>query len=78
MKIAISVPDKLFRAAERLSTRLKISRSELYAKALADFIGTLDEKEVTETLNRVYEREESSLDPVLKRLQAASLLREDW
>jgi len=38
MKTAVSVPDEVFDEAEHLAKRLKISRSELYAKALAEFV----------------------------------------
>ena len=34
MKTAISIPDEVFRSAERLAQRLGVSRSELYAKAV--------------------------------------------
>jgi metal-responsive CopG/Arc/MetJ family transcriptional regulator len=35
MKTAVSIPDPLFEAADNLAGRLGISRSELYARALA-------------------------------------------
>jgi metal-responsive CopG/Arc/MetJ family transcriptional regulator len=38
MKTAISIPDLLFDEAEKLAQRLGMSRSELYAKALAAYI----------------------------------------
>jgi len=38
MKTAISLPDDVFEEAERLASRLKVSRSELYAQALQDFV----------------------------------------
>jgi len=38
MKIAISIPDPIFQAAEGLAHRLGISRSELYAEALAEYM----------------------------------------
>ena len=36
MKTAISLPDELFAAAEKLAERLGVSRSQLYATALAE------------------------------------------
>jgi metal-responsive CopG/Arc/MetJ family transcriptional regulator len=36
MKTAISIPDDVFAAAERLARRLKKSRSELYSRALRE------------------------------------------
>jgi hypothetical protein len=78
MKTAISIPDGVFKAAERLARRLKISRSELYATAVAAFLDRHTETEITEALDQVYGKEPSAVDPVLSTLQAASLPREDW
>jgi metal-responsive CopG/Arc/MetJ family transcriptional regulator len=38
MKTAVSLPDDLFRLAEATARRLRVSRSELYAKAIAEFL----------------------------------------
>jgi metal-responsive CopG/Arc/MetJ family transcriptional regulator len=78
MKITVSIPDRIFRAAERAARRMKVSRSELYAKALANFLEAREERAITEALNRVYPREESTLDPALRRMQTKSLEREEW
>jgi len=53
MKTAISIPDPIFREAERLARRLKKSRSQLYAEAMADYLRRHDPDAVTEALNRV-------------------------
>lgn len=78
MKTAISVPDRVFDAAERVAKRLGISRSELYARAVARFVEEHRGDKVTEALDRVYAEADSTLDPDLARLQAASLPRDDW
>jgi len=78
MKIAISIPDKIFKVAEREAKRLKVTRSELYARALESYLQAMDEASVTEALDRVYDHESSSLDRGLALLQAASLPREEW
>ena len=80
MKTAISLPDELFEAADRLAARLGRSRSELYATALAEYLEKLKVQGVTERLDAVYEGrpEDSRLDPVLDSLQLQSLPREDW
>jgi metal-responsive CopG/Arc/MetJ family transcriptional regulator len=78
MKTAISLPDPLFEAADRLARRLGISRSELYAAALGEYLRSHRDEGVTEALNRVYQEEDSSLDPVVEALQAASLSRDEW
>jgi metal-responsive CopG/Arc/MetJ family transcriptional regulator len=80
MKTAISVPDELFEAADRLARRLGSSRSELYATAVAEFLERHKFQGVRERLDAVYSDnpEESELDPVLSALQQKALPREDW
>jgi metal-responsive CopG/Arc/MetJ family transcriptional regulator len=78
MKTAVSLPDPLFQAADELAKRLGISRSELYAIAIGEYLSTHQKEAVTEALNRVYEREPSGLDPVVAAIQAASLGEDDW
>jgi hypothetical protein len=80
MKTAISIPDNLFLAAERLAGRLGISRSELFQKAMRSFLDQHGSEGVTEKLNAVYSPggRDGKLDPVLERLQGASLAAEDW
>ncbi len=79
MKTAISIPDELFAAAERLAERLGLSRSELYQKAVAAYLARLSDDAVTEELDRVHGAVGGvAVDPVLDRLQRASLARESW
>jgi len=47
MKTAISIPDPIFQAAEGLAHCLGISRSELYAKAVAEYMKSHKNKNVT-------------------------------
>ena len=71
MKTAISVPDRVFRSAEDLATRLRVSRSELYSNALAEFIEKHKNDLTTSRLNAVYakNREPSTLEPEIASLQ---------
>lgn len=77
MKTAVSLPDELFEAADTLARRLRVSRSQLYASALESFVQRHRDETVTEALNRVYDQESSSLDPVISALQRASIPRDD-
>ena len=43
MKTAVSIPDDVFEDAERLASRLRTSRSQLYARALAEFVARHDD-----------------------------------
>ncbi|PYT05293.1 MAG: hypothetical protein DMF60_12445, partial [Acidobacteria bacterium] len=38
MKTAVSIPDEVFEKAERLARRMKKSRSELFSRALDEYV----------------------------------------
>jgi len=78
MKVALSIPDDLFESAEMLGKRLGVSRSRLYATALADFVAKHRGRKVTEALDRAYGTEDSRLDSRVQRLQQRSLERDTW
>jgi metal-responsive CopG/Arc/MetJ family transcriptional regulator len=78
MKTAVSLPDDLFQMAEATARRLCLSRSELYAKALAEYLNCRQEDAITSRLNDLYSRHDSALDPVLHRAQMKSLKKESW
>ncbi len=78
MKTAVSVPDELFRRAEATARRLRVSRSELYAKAIAEFLNRQDGKSITERLNDVYSRQPAKVDPGLHRAQLKLLEEDAW
>lgn len=78
MKTTVSIPGDLFDSAESLGKRLGVTRSRLYATALAEFIAKHQGRKTTERLNRVYAGEESRLEKPLRRLQARSMGGETW
>ena len=80
MKTAISIPDQLFRAVELAAERLVISRSELFQRAVGEYLRNHQDKGVTKALDDVYGEAgiKSSLDPFLERLQIASLPEDEW
>lgn len=78
MKTAISLPDPLFAEAEQAAKRLRMSRSKLYATAIAQYLKERRSLGVTERLDEVYAEEKSQIDPALHALQLRSLPREDW
>jgi hypothetical protein len=78
MKTAVSIPDPVFNAAEKLADRLGISRSQLYTRAISELLEQRREDRVTEDLDRIYAQEPSALDLALARLQTASLAKDDW
>lgn len=77
MKTAISLPDEVFEAADELAGELGVSRSQLYARAVADYVVHHRSEGVTARLNEVYGEVESKLDPALGEMQAQSIESED-
>ena len=75
VKITISIPDSVFRNAEQLAKRLKLSRSKLYTAAMANYVKRNCTAQVTDRLNAIYCDRDSSLDKVVAAIQARSLLR---
>ena len=82
MKTAISLPDKLFSQAEKTAKKLGIPRSQLFAKAVEEFIANHNPSDVTERINEVLKHTRVGLDPQLAAMQAWTLLRnspdESW
>lgn len=78
MKTAISLPDPLFLAADRLAGRLGVSRSELFQRAMERLLRDYDDEATTARLDEVYRAEGSSVAPSLARLQSRSLPPDEW
>jgi metal-responsive CopG/Arc/MetJ family transcriptional regulator len=78
MKTAISIPDAVFRSAEQFARRSKMSRSELFTKAVAEYVEKHRHRGITEALDEVYGKTSSNMDPVLSKLQEVSIFNEDW
>jgi metal-responsive CopG/Arc/MetJ family transcriptional regulator len=78
MKTAISIPDKTFDCADQLAKKMKLSRSELYARAIEEFVAEHARMSVREKLDAVYPAVSSEADPAVLRAQGRSIPREDW
>lgn len=78
MKTAISLPDPIFEEAEELAKRLGMSRSQLYATAVSQFVEAYREEAITAALNELYATADSAVDPVLQQLQALAWPYEEW
>ena len=78
MKTAISIPDRLFDSADALARRLGVSRSKLYATALAEYLAKHQAAKVTERLNAVYGTQPTQLDEGLARAQRRAVARREW
>lgn len=78
MKTAVSIPDDVYGEAEALVRRLWISRSELYATALREYLARHDPDAVTLALNRVYEDVDDEPDPAVLAAGVETLKRVEW
>ena len=78
MKVTLSIPDDLFDTAESLCKRLGVSRSRLYATALAEFMAKHRGRKITQRLDAVYVSEDSRVDPATRRMQKRSLATKSW
>ena len=78
MKTAISIPDSVFRSADQLARSSKVSRSELYTRAVTEYLKKHREHHVTKALNEVYAEESSTMDPALAKMQSLSIFSEEW
>jgi metal-responsive CopG/Arc/MetJ family transcriptional regulator len=80
MKTAISIPDPIFEAAEKLAERLGVSRSQLYSRAVNSLIEKYRYSGVTERLDAVYEvnPESGRLEQDIEELQSRSIAEEEW
>lgn len=78
MKVAISLPDPVFAAAEKLAHRLRVSRSQLYAQAIEEYLGKRQDSLVTERLNAVYAAGQEPMDPALTAAQLRAIRDEAW
>ncbi len=78
MKTAISIPDPLFKAAERAAKRQKISRSRFYAQAVASYLKSHRDESIKERLDAIYATEPSELEPDLAAAAYHILSKEKW
>jgi metal-responsive CopG/Arc/MetJ family transcriptional regulator len=54
MKTAISLPDALYIDAEKIAESMGIPRSQLFAKALEEYIDHHKKEAITDRLNNIY------------------------
>ena len=78
MKVAVSIPDPIFKEAERVSRRMRVPRSHLYARALEAYVKEHSGEEVTQRLNDVYARVSSKVEPATEAVSLEVLRREKW
>ncbi len=78
MKTAISLPDRVFREAERFARRARKTRSRLYAEALAEYLARHAPDDITESINQVCDRIGVSPDKFNIKAARSLLAQESW
>lgn len=78
MKTAVSIPDPVFKGAERLARRMKKSRSQLYSDALREFLRRHDSGALTSSWEQVLADVQEPVDPQLQAAAHAVLERVEW
>jgi predicted transcriptional regulator len=78
MKTAISIPDDVFAEADELARRLNQSRSQLYSRAVREYVARHSADDVTAALDALYAQEDSALDAFGKAAAKRTLERSEW
>lgn len=78
MKVAVSIPDPIFEAVEKLAKQRHMARSQLFAEALEAYLEARDTQAITATLNEIYSKEPSALEEGLQQAQYVSIDHEAW
>jgi predicted transcriptional regulator len=78
MKTAVSFPDDVFEDAERLASRLQTSRSNLYARALAEFVARHDDDRITALMDQAIQDVGRTGDLFVRAAATQTIQRAEW
>jgi len=83
MKIAISIPESIFRDVKKAAEEQKRSRSEIFVEAVKDYLTKLESRRIFDSLNEVYatpetEEEREARRSELDLYKRTVLKREEW
>ncbi len=78
MKTAVSIPDALFEEAERQAKKDRVSRSQLYADALAAHLKDRREAGLTEAMNRALDGIDQTPDRGVQEAGRRTFQRSEW
>jgi len=76
VKTAISIPDDVFRRAERLAKQRKVSRSQLYTSALVQMLDAEPKDELTRAYDTAFA--DDHRDPFADAAARAVLTAIEW
>jgi metal-responsive CopG/Arc/MetJ family transcriptional regulator len=78
MKTAISLPDDLFVLADNFAKQHGLSRSELFATALRNYLAAQRHEDLTARINRACENLNTALPQELAPVVRRKLLEAEW
>jgi metal-responsive CopG/Arc/MetJ family transcriptional regulator len=78
MKAAVSIPDEVFKEADRLAQQLKTSRSQLYTRALKEFLLRHPPDQITTEMNRVCDQIDAPVTGFSQRAARRILENTEW
>lgn len=83
MKIAISIPDNIFREVKKLAEEQKRSRSEVIVEAVHRYLTDLETRRMIDSLNEVYsvpetDEEKAARAAALEHYKRFVLEKEEW
>jgi metal-responsive CopG/Arc/MetJ family transcriptional regulator len=78
MKTAVSIPDEVFAEAERLARRLKRSRSDIFSRAVAEYVARHSPDRVTEAMDRALADLAEPADSFASTAGRRTLARAEW
>jgi metal-responsive CopG/Arc/MetJ family transcriptional regulator len=78
MKTAVSIPDDIFKDAERLARRTKRSRSRLFSDALREYLARHSPDQVTEAMNKACDEIGEMQDPFVSAAAGRILEQSEW
>jgi metal-responsive CopG/Arc/MetJ family transcriptional regulator len=83
MKIAISIPESIFRDVKKAAEEQKRSRSEIFVEAVREYLAKLESRRILERLDEVYSSPETEEEKEARRSEfdlykRTVLKREEW
>lgn len=78
MKTAISIPDDVFKRAERAAKRLGVSRSELFTRAVREYLGASRDASVTASYDEAFATDNDEIADFRRETTRKALLSIEW
>lgn len=78
MKTAVSIPDDIFKGAERLARKTNRSRSRIFSDALKEYLARHTPDSVTEAMDRAWSQLGEDKDEFVASTTRLILERTEW